>query len=559
MKKRQGSVEQVLRSFWEEVGHHKRYWMVLLFFAILSYGFSVTHQTISIDDLRRDYYLGSQATKLSGRWGMVLWTRLMGATRYAAFIDKYFALVFLLLASVVFAALLHHITKKNRIWPYTIFSSALVTYPLLNEIWEYTGTDFFVCGNMLLCGLVLLKMTLVGEEAAGTRKSGWLKACAAPWLLSGVILSLVASSYEAGVFFYITAACLILFLRYAVPGKGVKSPWILSGIEYAMPMILGVVLRFVFGAVILALTNRTYYGGGDTGIRWQVTLWGLIKLVLVDYVAKGLIYFPITIFAFAAGFFVLVCIALCIRRKSALPAVLGILIIISLFGLSLLQGSPQPYRTGQNLSVFTAFVCYLYAMYADEILMQTEAYAGTGKGRVRRLLMQAVLVLLVYLNLHMATYNNWILALNNQRSMNEEAVAWNLGYELQAHYPAKPIVFVGWEYVGSYIESQMRTDPAAWNGNLYIRAYRRLQGGQDPANLRSAQTNVNSVLTWSVQTDDMMQQYFMYHGFDLPILPTTEIAVREEAAAYAQEINMRAYQIEERENYIIVCLNYPTW
>ena len=173
--------------------------------------------------------------------------------------------------------------------------------------------------------------------------------------------------------------------------------------------------------------------------------------------------------------------------------------------------------------------------------------------------MQAVLFGLLYLCLHMSTYNNWILSLNNQRSMNEEAVAWNLGYELQAHYPPKPIIFVGWEYVGSYIESQMRTDPSAWNGNLYIRAYRRLQGGQDPANLRSAQTNVNSVLTWSVQTDDMMQQYFMYHGFDLPILPTTETAVREEAAAYAQEINMRAYQIEERENYIIVCLNYPTW
>ena len=113
----------------------------------------------------------------------------------------------------------------------------------------------------------------------------------------------------------------------------------------------------------------------------------------------------------------------------------------------------------------------------------------------------------MYLCLHMSTYNNWILSLNNQRSMNEEAVAWNLGYELQAHYPPKPIIFVGWEYVGSYIESQMRTDPSAWNGNLYIRAYRRLQGGQDPANLRSAQTNVNSVLTWSVQTDDMMQQW----------------------------------------------------
>ena len=82
MKKEKNSVRQVLQTFWEEVGCHKRYFLVVLFFAVLSYGYSVTHQTISIDDLRRDYYLGRQATKLSGRWGMVFWTRLMGAKKY---------------------------------------------------------------------------------------------------------------------------------------------------------------------------------------------------------------------------------------------------------------------------------------------------------------------------------------------------------------------------------------------------------------------------------------------------------------------------------------------
>ena len=192
MKKEKNSVRQVLQTFWEEVGCHKRYFLVVLFFAVLSYGYSVTHQTISIDDLRRDYYLGRQATKLSGRWGMVFWTRLMGATRYAAFIDKYFALVFLLLASVTFAALLHHITKKNRILPYTIFSAAMVTYPLLNEIWEYTGTDFFVCGNMLICGLVLIRLTLLSEETRGLPFKALAKCAAGPFILAGVLLSLVA-------------------------------------------------------------------------------------------------------------------------------------------------------------------------------------------------------------------------------------------------------------------------------------------------------------------------------------------------------------------------------
>ena len=69
MKKEKNSVRQVLQTFWEEVGCHKRYFLVVLFFAVLSYGYSVTHQTISIDDLRRDYYLGRQATKLSGSHG----------------------------------------------------------------------------------------------------------------------------------------------------------------------------------------------------------------------------------------------------------------------------------------------------------------------------------------------------------------------------------------------------------------------------------------------------------------------------------------------------------
>ena len=540
------SLRNSLESFYNNVGKRILYWLPILLLSLLSYWFSVSQQTIGIDDLRRDYYLGSQATKLSGRWGMILWTRLMGATRYAAFIDKYFALVFLMGAGIVFAAVFYTLDCQNgkesrSIWPYTLLTCSFITYPLINEIWEYTGTDFFVMGNMLLCGLVLLTL-----NSCRKRSPLMLLLCSLP-------LTLVASSYEAGVFFYITASLIVLFYRFCVLEEPnlPKWTWIREGLFFAVPVTLGVILRFVIGKIILIVNHLEYYGGGDAALHWgDTSVIGLIKLLLTNYVAKGLIYFPIGVFVVLSGLFAVYVIIRCVCRRRLLPLILGLCVAFSLFLLTWLQGSVMPYRTAQTLTIFCSFVIFL-------LLKETGTLRYLFSQKRAAVLPYAVtLTLSLLLCLHMATYLNWILSLDNQRSENERAIAYEIGYKLKSEYPDKPVVFVGWEYVGSYVESQMRTDINSRNGNLYIRIYRRLWH-EDPANLRSAETDVNSVLTWSKGTDDMMREFFRYHGFDLNIAQySLNLPLYEEAEAKAKELGLSEYEISEQEDYIIVCLNW---
>ena len=550
-------VLRVIQRFWQDIGRQKSYWMPLLFLSILSYAYSVTHETLSIDDLRRDFYLGSQAEKLAGRWGMILWTRLAASGRHAAFIDKYFSAVFMVLAAVCFAALLHRI-GKSKPWAYTVFSCAFVSYPLINEIWEYTVTDFMIFGNLFLSAIILIH--LYGHDYAPLLavlrdrqkpSSAKLLSVLRVYLVPVLLMSLIASSYESGVTFYITAVMVILFYRYCVteharPAGESSWRWVFRGLHFAVPVAFGIVLSSVIGRIVRAVYHLTAYETGDNTIRWgETTVWGLFKLLLTNYVAKALLYLPVAVYLVLTIVFATYCLYRCFHDRRILPLLLGKLTALSLFMLTFVQGSIQPYRASQCFTIYVAFVLFLVAH---------TALSYDGAKEARRYAGIAVTAVCMLICLQMASFLNYVFFLNHQRSENESALAYSVGYQLMNEYPhGKRICFVGWGTSGDYIERQLRTDPQSKKGNYYIRIYRRLWH-EDPPNLRGIETNVNSVITWSKGTPEMLYQYFAYHGYNLNIVPWTEQAVHQEAIQTAQALGLQPYEIAEQEDYIIVCL-----
>lgn len=540
----------MISAFYERIGRRKIFLLPLLLVMGLAYGYSVTHQTIGIDDLRRAYYFeGPQAASLGARWGMILWLRIMGTIRYAPFADRYLSFLFLFAAGFLFAALFFREMTVNgapgadapapapgEVLPYTVLACALTVYPLINEVWEYTVSDMFVCGNMMLCAFSLLYLSC---HTAGRRA----------FIVPALLLTLVASSYESGIFFYIASACCLLFLRHCVVREekdkaAAPYAWVTDGLRLAIPLAAGVVLRFVIGFLILRVHRLSYHGTGDTTLHWgELPLRMIFKLLLTNYVAKGLIYYPIGIFVVCAFLFVLYCVWRSLRFRRVLPVLLGSVTLISLFSLTLLQGIVQPYRTGQTFAVFCATVLFLAAY--EVFRLPKKLFPLT----------VAVLVCEALLCVHMASYLNWVLALDHQRSENEEALVYNIGYKLVNEYAGKPVVFAGWGHTGTFIEGQVRTDPNNKNGLLYRKIYRRLWW-EEPANLRSVETNVNSVLTWSKGTDDMLSRYFALHGFDIPIVPWSDQATYAAAEALASSHGLKPYEIMEVEDYVIVCLGW---
>ena len=122
---------------------------------LLSYGYAIATTRVSIDSLEGDRYIGTGGVMLStGRFGMNLWAAVLGYGRaepsYAFGIDLLAALL-LALAAVSFCALLRKAAQDRiSMFGYGLFACLFASYPLMNEIWEYSGANVCVCGGYLL-------------------------------------------------------------------------------------------------------------------------------------------------------------------------------------------------------------------------------------------------------------------------------------------------------------------------------------------------------------------------------------------------------------------------
>ena len=148
-------MNSLLVEFQKEVLFKRMFYIPLIILSIMAYGFSLFNRTIGWDDLLRDHYFGSGNISLSGRWGQVVWIKLFGYEDFDPFIDRFTALLLLIATSVLFCLLLFSIKKLRSVFPYTISACAFITYPLINELWEYCVVNYFMAGGLALSTLAI--------------------------------------------------------------------------------------------------------------------------------------------------------------------------------------------------------------------------------------------------------------------------------------------------------------------------------------------------------------------------------------------------------------------
>lgn len=528
---------EIIKDFYNHVVKKVSYWLPVLFFSTLAYGFSITNRTVSIDDLAMNIHWDIHQRGLSGmRWGGVIWGKLTGAVEFSPFVGRFIGLVFLILGATVMACILYYLSgRMSRVLPYTFFASAMVTYPLINEIWEYNLANVVTGGNILLDALVMLYLL--------TREKKDWKA----YLLSGLILSVVMSSYETGAFAYVAAVCMMLFYKYCVMDapNTPRYQWIIEGITFAIPLALSVVFRYGIGLSLIKLYHLPYAPNGDTESYWGTnSLMQVVKDNLFQYGVKGFVYFPIGVFVILALVFIIIFITLSIRKHRLLPAIMGVLTLASLFTQVLIQGKGLPYRNALTLTVFAGFIPFLLMQFAE---------------KAKRASFQAgIAVLLCLLCWHQSMYLNQVLSLNNQRSDNEAALAQQIGYRLKSEYEDKPVVFVGWMGdLGDWITSRITVDPDTLGGKIYIRisGHANVYGGyKDPQYI---ETDVNSFFNWAsgaFYSQMMIKEYFSYYGYDIQIMDDFSYEKIRELLDIAQEEEMKQYEIRDMGEYLIVYL-----
>ena len=512
-----------IRDFWRDVGSRRSYWMPLLLLAILGFGYSTFNQTLSIDDLARGYYLmDDMAMIASTRWGMTLWMLLFSSVEFSPFIDKLLGVAFWMAGATLGAALLYAVNgRKKCLWPYAAFSCLVLTYPLVNEIWEYSGANMVVPGNLVLTCLALHLLVSQPRRTLGAT------------VVAGVLMTFVTASYESGTFVYITMVFMLLYLKYSsAAAPAGRWQWLREGASYVPALAISVVLRFAVGYGLIALLGLQHMRVGATTINWLTE--GVTKSLrylrynLRDYGILRAAYLPIAVFDAAAAFFTAHFVVRCVRKRSLRPLLIGLLLLASLFSLAFIQGCTMPYRTAQTIQIFVGFAGYLLVDALPH---------GDPRPRARRFA-ALVTALCLFLSFRQAICLHRILALNHQRSENEISIIHDIGDRLYGGYDlSKPVVFTGNVRLGSWIEDQVSA---------------QVRGKTQ----RLVSTNVNSMLNWGKRAfygQREMKHYFALCGYDIQVIETFDGAHSYDGyLAAATSAGMAPMEIRDMGDYIMV-------
>lgn len=515
--------------FKRDILKNPSYWIPVQLVAVLCYAFSTLNRSINIDDLAREYYVGKQKAMIAAtRWGMVLWERLFSSVDFTPFFSRFISVVLMEIGVLLLCYLFYRYlgdSKRFKIFS-TFFSCLYLSYPLINEIWEYSVIS--VSGNIILIALTIINTR---DNRQHPIKSV---------VISAALLSIVVSSYEASAFQYITIVLVVLLLEnYCL---GLKS-WFLRGIQFAIPLIGAVLLRIIVGFSLISAFGIDYASNGATSIAWFSKG---IRSSIMDiagiagtYFVRGLVYFPLGEFVIAVLIFHIIIVVFCRRKKSIEPAVIGVLILISLFFLSVVQGVKMPYRTAMTIQFFVPFV---FALAFEQLSSEREPHRTI------------CMVLLALLCLRQSVFLNQILALNNQRSDNEARVISIIGYKIQTEYEQKPVVFTGGLNLGNSITKQIYADRESFLGGYWGLFADSLGLSRENDRYNQSVKSVINWCTWAYGGQHYLGEYFSYYGYDIEVYDKISNEERAEFLSIATEYSMKPLEIKDMGEYVLVYL-----
>lgn len=477
----------------------------VLLVTVLGFGFDISNLTINIDSLAGDIYNSANGQMIaSGRFGLQFWNLFFKNTAHLvenSYLTGILGLFFLIWSAINFCILFKRASNNTLSMPsYTVFAACLVSYPLMNEIWEYYGANLAVCGEFLFISFSLLLIYDQLEKGKFNILSS-LAVC--------FFMTIVCSGYESLICVFVFAVFATLFLKQ----KDEPNPkkYLIQGLIYLAAIICGIILRLITHRVLLTVLNVEAASNGATEILWLngnpiTTAINLIASISFSHILCSPLYFPLTVFMVCVIIMLGILIYLLVKKK-IFSALLLFGMLLSSELLSIIQGSASPYRACQVFAILCAFT---FMMIANRFKFKN-----------------IVPLALALVCISQASYLNYVFTLNHIRYQEEKAAIEQIGYTLKNNYPAdKPVVFVGKFELSDNITEKVRVNEnsigykiAKKTNTVVTDITSKLENAINPS-LKFPVTNVNSVISWSADAFDnstMLENLFAFHGFDINV------------------------------------------
>ena len=573
-----GEMFRELLTEWKALHHNKKYCLLLILTAVLSYGYLITHHTVGIDDTPYLYYFEEGLAAIVGRWVLFVLNKLVAIAEFAPFVTD-LAGVLILMAAVGVWCVLWKKIFGDRIpeWGYWLFSSLFLSNPLLSEVFTYylhngVALGYLCSGISLWCFWYA-----VGKQQGGLIKLGQALG------LSALFLTIAIGCYESFMIVYIVGVCLMLcsvrmqITERRIPvfanlGKG-------AAVTVAAIVCRGLTVKAVtvcFG--LQYLQDEAVHRSITEMVGWILEpealaeLGMILKRVYVMYGVFGLAYYPIAIYVLALVLTLIITIRRGIGKKDSWIPLLAVAAMAASYLLVLIEGKATLYRAAQFLPVFSAWGLLLAA---SECRSLSEWLVGIVDGKVsgQRSLGLRFIQKISAVPLSIGAFCLCVILWNQCTDMNrwfyvdslkyEDAknTMNQIAYELEKSYDiSKPVIFTGTYHMP---QSIIQDAYVPYGSTVYYRMH-RLTDFLDEHLLEKfyreygvwvAQTPSLSVLDWgryAFDTDEELVRFFAMHGHEIqPLLDTSLYAPAEEYSLKLPSFPQQG-SIVDMGNYIIV-------
>ncbi len=405
----------------------------LLLTLLLGFGFTLTHFSVGIDDLTRERYISGHLFA-QGRFSSTIVSYLFGFTDVVPFAEDFTAVVFLFFAAAVFCIVLKnasHGAFSDTLC--TVFACLFASYPLINEIFIFSGASLNICIGYFLTGLSLLLAEKV-LDSDGKKKL-------IPTVLNCLIWIFLISLYESFAFVYILCVCIVLLLKNLFDKThkrmSVKECAIQIAV-YAFPLIVGTIIEFILGKIIVSVffgQSGSIYTGNSVdigGILSPGTIVSSLYTIFRNHFLSGFWYLPIGIFAICVFISLITCIVLCVKRKNMLYVLFYAGMYFSLFALGILTQGNLKYRICQTYAVFTAFTILLLVHFIT---------TKFDKPAIKNVVVALCGILVFFQASALTSY----FADDYHRWEEEKNVLTTVAHEISSKNfnPEKPVIFIG--------------------------------------------------------------------------------------------------------------------
>lgn len=454
-------VSSIKYDFLDYFHNNNWWWIAVVFTAVLSYGFTLTHYSVGVDDESIWGYING-GLLAQGRFGASHFLQLIfEAYEFLPFWFDFLGITILIIANILWSIFfirmsLGKLNKNHTI----IFSCIVISYPVIAHLFMFMGNAYSIGFTLLLTGTALL---LFSSWLCSDRTDNILN----PWhhfykvIATVIILAISIGVLEWAAVIFLTGIFSGLLFEYVVSNntKNEKISFKILSLYFlkiVIVLLLAVILNKFLAVLYQKINHVAASGYTSHYILWSADHFiyqtlqfvkNIYRVFFFDFMQGKPVVLWLNVFIYSIIFDLLIAAFFAIKYKSFIPVLMVFFIIGSAFSLNIITGNPSlELRTYIHLAVpvASAFMLVVFVVFSFESeiekTVQNRLFVFVHKG-IKIAAITAVVLVILYQTKEL----NRLFYFEYLRYEADVRTAYNIMNEIekQAGSLKKPVAFVG--------------------------------------------------------------------------------------------------------------------